>query len=302
MKNLIRLVSLSTILLLTPLVWAQDEDEFAKVKIETIQVRDNIYMLLGQGGNIGVSAGEDGVYIIDDQFAPLTEKIKNAIAKLSDKPIRFVINTHWHFDHTGGNENLGNDGSIIIANDNVYTRMNQESFVAAFNRTMPPSPKAALPIITFNDTMTLHLNGEDAVITHVGNAHTDGDSFIHFKKSNVIHTGDLWFNGLYPFIDASSNGSIDGAIKAVGQVLAVADDNTKIIPGHGPLGDKAELKQYRSILITLRDRMRKLMDEGKTLEEIKALKPNAADYDETLGKGFLSPDRFLEILYSVMDK
>ena len=302
MKNLIRLVSLSTILLLTPLVWAQDEDEFAKVKIETIQVRDNIYMLLGQGGNIGVSAGEDGVYIIDDQFAPLTEKIKNAIAKLSDKPIRFVINTHWHFDHTGGNENLGNDGSIIIANDNVYTRMNQESFVAAFNRTMPPSPKAALPIITFNDTMTLHLNGEDAVITHVGNAHTDGDSFIHFKKSNVIHTGDLWFNGLYPFIDASSNGSIDGAIKAVGQVLAVADDNTKIIPGHGPLGDKAALKQYRSILITLRDRMRKLMDEGKTLEEIKALKPNAADYDETLGKGFLSPDRFLEILYSVMDK
>ena len=302
MKNLIRLVSLSTILLLTPLVWAQDEDEFAKVKIETIQVRDNIYMLLGQGGNIGVSAGEDGVYIIDDQFAPLTEKIKNAIAKLSDKPIRFVINTHWHFDHTGGNENLGNDGSIIIANDNVYTRMNQENFVAAFNRTMPPSPKAALPIITFNDTMTLHLNGEDAVITHVGNAHTDGDSFIHFKKSNVIHTGDLWFNGLYPFIDASSNGSIDGAIKAVGQVLAVADDNTKIIPGHGPLGDKAALKQYRSILITLRDRMRKLMDEGKTLEEIKALKPNAADYDETLGKGFLSPDRFLEILYSVMDK
>jgi glyoxylase-like metal-dependent hydrolase (beta-lactamase superfamily II) len=280
---------------------AQDEDRFRDVRIESIRVRDGIYMLTGMGGNIGVSAGEDGIFLIDDQYAPLTGRIKAALAEISDRPVRFVINTHWHGDHTGGNENLGKEGVVIVAHDNVYQRMSRENFSAAFNVLVPPSPRAALPVITFNDTVTFHLNGATIRALYQPNAHTDGDSVLHFVEANVLHTGDLWFNGMYPFIDVESNGSLDGVIRAVENILAIADDGTRIMPGHGPLGDKAALTGYLAMLKEVRRRVGRLIDEGRTLDEILALRP-LADFDETWGKGFMAPDRFLSIVHSSLVK
>jgi len=275
------------------------DDSFNKVEIKTIDLGNGIYMLTGMGGNIGVSVGDDGIFMIDDQFAPLTPKIKKAILKLSDKPVRFMINTHWHYDHTGGNENLGNDGVVIVAHNNVRERMSKDGFIKAFNKKIPASPKIALPVITFNDTVNFHLNNLDINVIHQRNAHTDGDSIVLFKSANVIHMGDTFFNGLYPFIDGSSKGSVNGMIKTADYVLSISDDKTKIIPGHGPLGDKKSLKVFRSMLITVRDRMQKLKDDGKSLEEIIALKPNA-DLDKAWGEVFLNPEMFLKVLYSAM--
>lgn len=275
---------------------AAQQMDFDKIQIKTHHVRGNIYMLEGAGGNIGVSAGEDAVYIIDDQFAPLTDKIRAAIAAISDKPVKFVINTHWHLDHTGGNENFGKAGAVIVAHDNVYERMTQENFIRSLNRKVPPSPKAALPVISFSRDVTFHLNGEDTRVFHVAHAHTDGDSVVHFPESNVVHTGDTWFHGNYPFIDVSSGGSIDGVIAAVEKILALVNEETRIIPGHGPMGEKAGLEDYLVMLKTVRGRMQDLIDRGKSLEEIKALRPNA-DYDGALGNGFIKPAQFLEIVY-----
>ncbi len=279
---------------------ADDEaDRFKDVQIETVNVANGIYMLVGQGGNIGVSVGDDGVFLIDDQFAPLTERIKAAIAKLSDKPVRFVLNTHWHGDHTGGNENLAQEGSVIVAHDEVYQRMSHENFLAGFGQIVPPSPKAALPVISFNDTVTFHLNGHDIHAVHVEHAHTDGDSIVHFRSANVIHTGDVWFNGMYPFIDSSSDGSLDGVIAAVDVVLKLADQQTRIIPGHGPLSDRDGLLGYQAFLKVVKERIGTLLQQGKSLEEIQAAKP-LADYEATLSKGFLTTDKFLEIAVAAM--
>ena len=275
------------------------DDSFNKVEIKSTDLGNGIFMLSGMGGNIGVSVGDDGVFMIDDQFAPLTPKIKQAILKLSKKPIRFMINTHWHYDHTGGNENLGKDGVVIVAHNNVRERMSKDGFIKAFNKKVPASPKLALPIITFNDTVNFHLNNLDINVIHQKNAHTDGDSIVLFKSANVIHMGDTFFNGLYPFIDGSSKGSVDGMIKTADYVLSISNENTKIIPGHGPLGDKKSLGVYRSMLITVRDRMQKLKNDGKSLEEIIALKPNA-DLDKAWGEAFLNPEMFLKVLYSAM--
>ena len=226
------LLSLGIAFLATPNpVKAQQDLE--NVQIKTIPVADSIYMLIGQGGNIGVSAGDDGIFLIDDQFAPLTGKIRAAVGKISKEPIRFLINTHWHFDHTGGNENLGKAGVVIVAHDNVRQQMSVDQFIELFNREIPASPSIALPVITFNDTTTFHLNGSTIHAFHVEFAHTDGDSVIHFREANVIHTGDVYFNGIYPFIDVDSGGSINGMIAAVNRILALCDDQTKIIPGHG---------------------------------------------------------------------
>ena len=297
-KQLSRLL-LICVLTSSGLVVAQD-DQFKDTKIETIDLDNGLYMLIGAGGNLGVSVGEDGVFLIDDQFAPLTDRIKAAIAKLSDKPIRFLINTHWHFDHTGGNENLGKEGVVIVAHDNVYKRMGQDNFVKAFNTHVPASPKVALPVVTFNDKVTFHFNGHTIEASHYRNAHTDGDSIIIFKDVNVIHMGDTFFNDSYPFIDADSKGTVDGVIRAVEHVLELADAQTKIIPGHGPLADKKALQAFHDMLVTVRGRMQKLIEQGKTLDEIIALKPNAADYDKTLGQGFFTPTAFLQILYNSM--
>ncbi len=273
------------------------EDEFANVKITTHPVAPGIYMLEGYGGNIGVSVGEDGVFMIDDQFAPLTEKITAAIAALSDQPIRFLINTHWHYDHSGGNENLGKQGVLIVAHDNVYARMSKDTEIGAFKQVVPASPKAALPVITFNDNVTFRLNGEEIHVEHYRNSHTDGDSVVYFRNANVIHAGDIYFNGSYPFIDVSSAGSIDGTIESITALMALADEDTRIIPGHGPVSSKQDMAAYLDMLTTVRDRMNSLIAAGKSPDEIVALKPNA-DYDAAQGQGFINPEQFLRILHS----
>ena len=278
---------------------AQAQQDYSKVTIKTISVAPGVHMLMGAGGNIGVSSGEDGVFLIDDQYAPLTKKILAAVKKISDKPIRFLLNTHWHFDHTGGNENLGNAGITIVAHDNVRKTMSVDQMLKAFNMKVPASAKAALPVITFNDTATFHMNGETIHVRHLAPAHTDGDSFVHFKTANVIHTGDIYFNGLYPFIDIDHGGSIDGMINAAGEILKVAGPNTKIIPGHGPLSDKAQLAAYRNMLIKVRDRLRVAVKNNRTLEQVIAAKPTK-DLDAKWGKGFLKPAFFVKIVYSGM--
>ncbi len=278
---------------------AQAQQDYSKVTIKTISVAPGVHMLMGAGGNIGVSSGEDGVFLIDDQYAPLTKKILAAVKKISDKPIRFLLNTHWHFDHTGGNENLGKAGITIVAHDNVRKTMSVDQMLKAFNMKVPASAKAALPVITFNDTATFHMNGETIHVRHLAPAHTDGDSFVHFKTANVIHTGDIYFNGLYPFIDIDHGGSIDGMINAAGEILKVAGRNTKIIPGHGPLSDKAQLAAYRNMLIKVRARLRVAVKNNRTLEQVIAAKPTK-DLDAKWGKGFLKPAFFVKIVYSGM--
>lgn len=277
-------------------VLAQNQTNYDQIQIETHQVTDGIYMLTGSGGNIGVSVGDDGVFVIDDQFAPLTEKILAAIARISDKPVRFVINTHWHGDHTGGNENLGKRGALIVAHDNVYTRMSTENVSRLNGSTTPPSPEIARPVITYSETMTLHLNGNEVNIMHQANGHTDGDSIIYFKEANVIHAGDLFFNGGYPFIDTNSKGSINGVIEAAGKMLAIADNETRIIPGHGALAGKQELQTYHDMLVTYREKVKKMIDAGKSLDDINKDNPNAG-LDEKYGKGFINGEFFLQLVY-----
>ena len=269
-------------------VRAQSEN----VEIKTIPVRGGVSMLTGQGGNIGVSAGDDGVLLIDDQFAPLTDKIRAAVTRLSPDPIRFVVNTHWHGDHTGGNENLGKAGVLIVAHDNVRKRMSVEQFMAAFDKKVPASPAVALPVVTFTEEVTFHLNDDDIHVIHVASAHTDGDSIIHFPGANAIHTGDVFFNGMYPFIDVGSGGSIDGMIAAAERCLALAGPETKIIPGHGPLADRAALAAYRDMLVDVRGAVMALVRAGQTREQVVAAKPSAK-YDERWGAGFIPPERMV---------
>jgi len=266
------------------------------VQVRTVKVGDGVYMLQGAGGNIGVSVGSDGVILIDDQFAPLSEKIKAAVAALGG-PIRFLLNTHWHGDHTGGNENFAKSGVVIVAHENVRRRMSVEQFVAALNQRVPPSPTGALPVVTFTDAVTFYLNGDSINVFHVAPAHTDGDAIIWFRHANVIHMGDTFFNGRYPLIDLSSGGSIDGMVGAADRVLAVADANTKIIPGHGPLGDRAALQTYRTMLATIRDRIRQAVAAGRTLEQVQAAKPTA-EFDAVWGNGRITPTLFVEMLYT----
>ena len=277
------------------------QQDFSKVQIKTIPVAEGVYMLAGRGGNIGLFVGQDGAFLIDDQYAPLTDKILEAISAVTDKPVRFLVNTHWHGDHTGGNENIGKGGTIIVAHDNVRKRLAKGQFMKVFNANIPPAPPKALPVITFADGVTFHWNNETLEVVHSKSAHTDGDAVVYFKSANVVHVGDLFFNGIYPFIDAGSGGSLEGVIAGVDDVLGRIDDNTKVIPGHGPLGNKVDLKAYRDMLATVHGRMTELIKEGKNIDEIVAAKPTA-DYDAKWGGGFLKPDKWVKIVYSVMQK
>ena len=277
------------------------QQDFSKVNVTVVPVAKGIYMLQGAGGNIGLSVGNDDAFVIDDQYAPLTPKIKAAIATVTQKPVRFVMNTHWHGDHTGGNESMAGAGAIIVAHENVRRRMGTEQFLAAFNQKVPASPSSALPVVTFTDAITFFVNGDSITATHVKNAHTDGDAIIRFAAANVIHAGDTFFNGFYPFIDVSTGGSIDGLIAASNIVLAMANDSTKIIPGHGPLANNAALAKYRDMLVGVRARLAKLVAAKRTLPQVIAAKP-LADYDASWGQGFLKPEQFLTIAYASMSK
>jgi glyoxylase-like metal-dependent hydrolase (beta-lactamase superfamily II) len=272
------------------------QQDFSKVEIQAQKLSDSVYMLTGAGGNIGLSIGDDAVVMVDDQFAPLTDKIKQAIGKLTPKPVKFLVNTHWHFDHTGGNENFGAAGAAIVAHENVRKRMSVESTIEFLGMKFKAEPRAALPSITFARDTTFNVNGDELYVLHVANAHTDGDSIVHFRKSNVIHMGDTFFNKLYPFIDSSSGGSVDGVIANADRVLKIAGDDTKIIPGHGPLATKADLKAYRDMLAAISGRIKKQVKAGKTLAQVIDSKPTS-EFDEVWGKGFLNPQRFTEMLY-----
>jgi len=274
---------------------AQQQD-FSKVEIMAEKVAEGVYMLTGAGGNIGLSVGRSGTYVIDDQFAPLTDKILAAIRAITPDPVRFVINTHLHGDHTGGNENLGKAGALVVAHENVRRRMSAEQFSATFNRTTPASPEGALPVVTFTEAVTFHWNGDEIRVHHVAPAHTDGDSIVRFVKADVVHMGDLFFNGGYPFIDTSSGGRIDGVIAAAEQTLAAIGEKTRIIPGHGPLATRADLQSYRDTLETLRDRIAKLKAEGRSRDEVVAARPTA-DHDAKWGTGFMKGDVFTGLVY-----
>jgi cyclase len=280
---------------------ARPTEQNAPPPLRTEKVTEGVYMLVGMGGNIGVSVGQDAVFLVDDQYAPYTEQIRQAVASIGKGDIRFILNTHWHGDHTGGNENFGKAGSLIVAHDNVRKRMSAEQFLEAFNQKVAPSPTVALPVVTFGNDVTFHLNGDEIRATHVAPAHTDGDSIVRFTKANVLHTGDLYFNGLYPFIDVSTGGSLNGMIAAADQMLGMVDPNTKIIPGHGPLADRAALQRYRDMLAGIRDTVTPLVRSGRTLEQVIAANPTAK-WDPQWGQGFLKPEAFVRIVYASLQK
>jgi cyclase len=266
---------------------------FDTIQVRGVPVAGAVHMLVGSGGNIGLVVGDDAAFLVDDQYAPLTEKVLAAIRAITPQPVRFVLNTHWHFDHTGGNENIGKAGALIFAHENVRRRMSTDQFIEALNRREPPSPRGALPVVTFTDTVSFHLNGDSIVVFHVPPAHTDGDAIVMFTKANVVHMGDVFVSDRFPFVDRSSGGSIDGIIGAADRVLAVTNPTTKIIPGHGPLADHARLRAYRDMLYTVRDRMRKEIAARRTIEQVLASKITA-DYDAQWTSG---RERFLRILH-----
>lgn len=275
---------------------ARAQQDFSAVEVAITPIRDGIHLITGSGGNIVASTGADGTFLIDDQYAPLTGKIQAALATVTDQPVRFVVNTHWHGDHVGGNENLGKAGAVIVAHDNVRLRMSTDQFLAAFNSTVPAAPAKALPVVTFGEGLSLHLNGDLMRVIHVANAHTDGDALVYFEQANVLHMGDAYFNGLYPFIDLGSGGGIHGMIAAVARGVALSDADTAVVPGHGPLSDRAGLKAYGEMLATFRDRIAELKDAGKTLDEVVAARPTA-EHDEQLGGAFISPERLVGFIY-----
>lgn len=280
----------SAALIVSGPVLAQD---LSKVEIKTEQVAPGVAVLFGAGGNIGVSYGEDGTVLIDDQFAPLTEKIQTAVSTLGAQPVKFLVNTHWHYDHTGGNENLGKANALIMAHDNVRVRM------AAGQGNQKPAAKVALPVVTYADGLKLHLNGEEVRVMHMPAGHTDGDSIVHWTKSNVIHMGDLFFLRMsFPFVDASSGGNVRGIVAAADKVLAIADDQTKIIPGHGPVATKADLQQYRNMVAEIVAKVESGVKAGKTLEQIKAERP--ADGYGVNPAGFITADKFVETVYTMV--
>ncbi|MEO8450883.1 MAG: MBL fold metallo-hydrolase [Gemmatimonadota bacterium] len=266
------------------------------VTITTVPVTPGLSMLVGPGGNILVSVGADGVFVIDDELVQLSKRTTAAIAAISDRPVRFLVNTHWHGDHTGGNEALGSTGAVIVAHANVRKRLSVDQFMERFKQTVPALPHVALPVITFDSTVWLHLNGDSILVQHLSNAHTDGDAVVRFLKANVVHMGDTYMNHMYPFIDIFSGGSIDGVIRAVDAMLPFVDERTKIIPGHGALSNRQEMIAYRDILKTIRGRVARMIDQGKTLEQIVAAKPTA-EWDEGWTTSFVNGTQLVRFIH-----
>ena len=288
MRELYRLTLAATLLAAVSLSAQPDP---SKVEVKATKVAGSVYMITGAGGNIGVSVGEDGIIIVDDQYAPLVPKIEAALKSISDKPLRFILNTHYHPDHTGGNEQLGKTAPIV-AQENVRKRL-KEGTTTMFG-PMAAQPKSALPIITFNDTLTLHLNGEDIRAVHFPGAHTDGDSVIWFTQSNVVHMGDNFFNGIWPVIDLDNGGSVRGMIRTIEKVASMIPADTKVIPGHGPLGDRESLRKFGETLKGAADAVQAGLAAGKTVDQLKA--ENVLGPWADWGKGFIKSDRFVELL------
>ncbi|GAB4197644.1 MAG: MBL fold metallo-hydrolase [Wenzhouxiangellaceae bacterium] len=283
-------------LLISTLPLIAGAQDFSKVEINSQYLAGQVSMLTGRGGNVAVAAGADGVFLIDDQYAPLSDKIIAAVRQISDQPIRYIINTHWHHDHTGGNENFAAHDVAIIAHDNVRERLRKGQLIEFVQRQLEPAPAAALPVLTFNDEMSLHLNGESVRIHHIPHGHTDGDAIVHFPASNVIHMGDLFFNGGYPFIDLSSGGHIDGVIKGAAMALELADADTRIIPGHGPLAGRDDLQAYHDMLTQVRDAVALHVSKGDDLATTLAAQPTAA-LDADWGQGYIEGEQLLEFVW-----
>ena len=273
------------------------QDRFANVEIEAAAITPHVYMLTGRGGNMGLVIGDDRAFLIDDQFKPLAARISAKIRELTDTPLAFLVNTHWHGDHSGGNEPFANEGVIVVAHENVRRRMSTDQVNEFFGSKTPPSPAQALPVVTFTSDISLHLGGRSVQVTHLPGAHTDGDAVVFLPEENVLHTGDIFFHGLYPFIDIDSGGGIRGLIAAVSTLVERIDDETRIIPGHGPLANRADLRAYRDFLATAADAIDANIKAGRTLAETIAAKPTA-DFDATLNaNGFIEPDRWVAMVY-----
>lgn len=271
--------------------------EAANIQFVATHLAGNVHMLASRaGGNLAACVGEDGVFLVDAEYEQLAEKAGAAVAALSDEPIRWVLNTHWHFDHTGGNAHFAASGALIAAHKNVREKMSADQHLAVINVDVPASPPAALPILTLRDGAAFHVNGEEIFVFHVPEAHTDGDLVVHFRSANVIHIGDLVFNGGYPFIDVLAGGTIDGVIQGIERALALCDDETQVIPGHGPLSHKAELTEYAAMLRDFRAVIAEELAAGKTLPEILEAEPTAA-IDETWGSAQFPPPLFTEMVY-----
>ncbi len=275
--------------------------DFESARIETVRVADGLHMLRGVGGNLVVASGTDGTLLVDDQYAPMHEKILAAVREITAMPVRFVVNTHWHGDHTGGNELLGRAGAVIVAHENVRRRMSAGQFMEVFRREVAPAPSAALPVVTFADGVTFHWNGEEIAVRHVAAAHTDGDAMVWFRKADAVHAGDLFFHGMYPFIDVQSGGSIAGMIAGVDRLLAEVGPETKIIPGHGALADRAALEAYRKLLVTTQTRVRDAIGRRLTADALVAEFP-LAEFEERWGGGFLSAEQFLRIVHADLSR
>ncbi len=268
----------------------------AKVEFRAEKLAENLHVLFGAGGNVGVLTGPEGTLLIDDELEVMSTKLRAAVALLSNDPARFVLNTHFHFDHAGGNAVFGRNGSVIIAHDNVRKRLSGKQFIEDLNLTTEATPASGLPVVTFADGVTLHLNGEQVTVTHVANAHTDSDSFVFFSNANVLHTGDLYMSIGYPFIDASNGGSLDGLIAAHAKALSRCNDATRVIPGHGPMAVKADLQAYHDMLVEIRKRVSALIRQGQTQEQVLAARPTA-QFDEKYGKGFIRPEVLVRRAY-----
>jgi len=292
MKKYFILIMITFLLSFKP---SHAEQNFSDVKIKTIPVAGSVYQLSGAGGNIGVSVGEDGILMVDDEFAPLANKIQSSIEALNPYGLKFLLNTHWHGDHTGSNKHFGKKATII-AHDNVRKRLSSKQTIKLFNSIQEPQPKTALPVITFTDSITIHFNNEPIDVIHFANGHTDGDSIIFFRKSNVVHMGDHFFNGIYPFIDLNTGGNVKNYINNIEKIMTMLPVDIKIIPGHGPLADLNDLKEFHAMLVESTNIIEKAIQQEKNLEEIKSVGLPESMVNKW-GKGFLNTDQWIDIIY-----
>ena len=273
--------------------------DFSKVEIKTTDLGDKVFMLEGQGGNITVAVADDGIIMVDGQYAPLHDKIKAAIEVISKAPVKYLINTHYHGDHTGGNELFATDGVTILAEINVRKRLEAGTTNGLTGAKTPPAPADALPSKTYTKIFKIRLKGRVADLKHIPNAHTDGDTYVWFKTANVLSTGDTFTNGRYPNIDFANGGNIKGMIAATDAYLKLTNAKSRIVPGHGPLADRAVLTEYRTMLVTARDRMAKLVKDGKSEDDVVAAKP-FSDFDTKWAPTELAANNFVRVVYHAL--